>query len=353
MAFVAEMRDVTMTYGETTALDDVTFRVSEGEIVGLLGANGSGKTTLLKTIALIEKPTKGEIYFEGVKVTQKMMQQLRLDTTMVFQKTTLFSQNVYDNIAYGLRIRRISRGEIERRIKATLKLVRLEGFEKRQARKLSGGEQQRVALARALVLETKLILLDEPTANLDPKNVSIVEDVVETVNRDFGRTIVMATHNMFQARKLPKRIVLMDNGKIKDTGSPAEVFGQLSRTLAGFSALENILTGEAGVSDGGVTVVDVGGNVHVEMTQAAKGRVSVFISPEDIVLSVARFASSARNVFEGRVVEIQDQGRLVKLKVYAGKPFVVQITKRSFIEMCLILGSNVYLTFKASSVQIV
>jgi len=265
----------------------------------------------------------------------------------------LFNTTVYNNVAYGLKIRKIPKNEIEEKITKALKFVKLEGFEKRQAKRLSGGEQQRVALARALVLNTKLLLLDEPTANLDPKNAVIIEEIIATINRELKTSIVMATHNMFQAKSLPQRIALMANGKITETGTPTEIFGRLSKTLASFAAIENTFTGTAEVTENGTTLIAIGNDVQIEATIQKQGETSVFVSPEDIILSRKRFASSARNVFKGKIVEILDLGSVVRLKVDVGKSFTVQITKRSFKEMELNLNAEVFLAFKASSVQIV
>jgi len=350
---IAELRNVTKVFDGKAALDNVSLATRQGEILALLGPNGSGKTTLLKILAFLERPSKGEVYFKGTKVTYKNMELLRLDSTMVFQKTVLFNTTVYNNVVYGLKIRNVPKNAIHDKVANALRLVRLNGFEKRQAKKLSGGEQQRVALARALVLGTKLVLLDEPTANLDPRNAAIVEEIIGSVNRELKATIVIATHNIFQAKNLPSTIALMDNGGISQVGTPAEIFGKLSKTLASFAAVENSFAGRARVTDAGTTLIDVGNGVEIEASVQVSGEVSVFISPEDIILSKARLTSSARNVLKGKIIEILDKDSIVRLKVDAGKPFVVQITRKSFNEMGLNLGAELYLAFKASSVQII
>jgi len=353
MEAIVELRNVTKTFAKKTVLDSVNLQILDGEILALLGPNGSGKTTLLKILALILRPTNGEIHLYGVKVTDQNVEKIRMESTLVFQKTVLFSMTVYDNIAYGLRIRRATKNEIDYKVAQVLKLVRLEGFEKRPARKLSGGEQQRVALARALVLNTRLLLLDEPTANLDPKNAAIIEEAIATTNRELKTTIVVATHNMFQAKNLPHRIALMEDGRITEVGTSTEIFGRLSKTLASFAAVENTFAGTAKISEDGSTLIDVGKGVQIVAVAKNVGEVSVFVSPEDIILSKSRFESSARNVMRGRIVEIQDSGYVVRLKVDVGKTFTVQITKRSFNEMGLNLNTEVFLAFKASSVQMI
>ena len=353
MEAIAVLKNVTKTFGEKTVLDSINLQVLNGEILALLGPNGSGKTTLLKILASLLKPTEGEIHFCGVKVTAQNVEKTRMESTLVFQKTVLFSTTVYDNIAYGLRIRRATKKEIDDKVAQVLKLVRLEGFEKRSARKLSGGEQQRVALARALALNTRLLLLDEPTANLDPKNARIIEEVIATTNQELKTTIVMATHNMFQAKSLPHRIALMEDGRISEVGTSTEIFGRLSKALASFAAVENTFTGNAKNAANGRTLIDIGNQIQLETTTQSEGRVNVFIAPADIILSRSRLESSARNVFKGRIVEISDFGTVVKLRVDVGKPFIVQITKSSFNSMGISINSEVFLTFKASNVQVV
>jgi tungstate transport system ATP-binding protein len=352
MTATAKLIDITKAYGNKVVVDTVNLELREGEIFALLGPNGSGKSTILKILAFIEIPTSGEVKFQGKKVNFKKTEKIRLESTLVFQKTTLFSTSVYNNIAYGLKLRKVPKEICNIEVKKALELVKLSGFERRNAKKLSGGEQQRVAIARALVLKTKLLLLDEPTANLDPKNAGIVEEVIETVNRENNTTIVIATHNMFQAKKLPHRIALMDEGKITEVGTPAEVFGKLSKNLASFAAVGNTFTGTAKSTESGTSMVSIGNGVNIEITSKRKGATTVFINPQDIILSKIAIDSSARNVFKGKITEVTDSDSLVRMKIDVGKSFTVQVTKRSFNEMRLRLNAEVFITFKASSVQV-
>jgi molybdopterin-binding protein len=351
MKTIVELKNLTKRFGNRTALNDVTLQIEEGEILALLGPNGSGKTTLLKILAFLEKPNTGEVKFHGETVTEKSSERMRLDSAMVFQRTLLFSTTVFNNVAYGLKVRKTPKAIIEEKVRDALKLVKLQGFENRLAKKLSSGEQQRVALARALVLRTKLLLLDEPTANLDPKNASILEEIITTVNRELKTTIVMATHNMFQAKSIPHRIALMSDGKIAEVGTREEIFGKLSKNLASFAAVGNTFVGTAKLTEAGTTIVDVGNDVQIEAALQKQGETCIFVSPQDIILSKNPLKSSARNVFKGKITQIADSGLLVKLTVDVGKPFAVEITKRSFAEMELNLNTEVFITFKASSVQ--
>ena len=351
MSILAELEHVSKLYGKIKALDDVTLKVRKGEIFTLIGPNGAGKTTLLKILACLEKPDYGNVYINGELIEDRNRNKAKLNTTLVFQKSTQFSTSVYDNITYGLKLRGISKKQIDEAAKHALEMVKLEGYEKRLAKRLSGGEQQRVALARALALNTSLLFLDEPTANLDPKSVSIIEEVIREVNRQKGTTIMMATHNIFQTEQIAEKVALLINGKIANVGTVDEILRGKSRSLAKFVRLENIFSGTSEVLKEGTSCVRLDDGVTIEAALRRSGRITVFIRPEDIILSKRRLESSARNVFEGKIVEVSDQGPLVRLKVDAGEEFVVQITKRSFIEMGLNVGSQIYLTFKASSVQ--
>ncbi len=353
MKWLLKLKDVTKRYGEITALDGVSFEIMEKEIFTVLGPSGSGKTTMLRIMASIDEPTSGEMFFGGDIIDDNNRSQARKKSTLVFQKTVLFNTTVYKNIAYGLKLRGFSKKETEEKVKDALSLVKLSGCEKRLARKLSGGEQQRVSLARALALNTELLLLDEPTANLDPKNVSIIEETISRINREFNTTIVVATHNIFQAETLTNRVALLLGGKMTQIGAPQQILRGPSINLATFARLENVFSGNSKILREGTSVIEVDDAVKIEAALKKSGKVTAFVRSEDIIVSRKILPSSARNVFEGKIVEISDFGPVVKLRVDTGKEFVVQITKRSFVEMRLNVGSRVFLTFKASSVHLV
>jgi len=353
MKTLIQLKNITKQYEKIKALDKVNLNVARGEILGLLGPNGAGKTTLLRIMAGIEKPTSGEMLFKGVKVDQKNLNRLRLRTTMVFQRTTMFNTSVYKNIAYGLKLRGTPKQETKLKVEEVMKTVKLEGYEKRPAKRLSGGEQQRVALARALALDPDLLLLDEPTANIDPKNAAIIEEALTQVNKQRGTTMVVATHNMFQVQNLAQRAALILNGRIRETGTIREIFETPSRYLASFARLENTFLGVSKTTREGTSIVDIGEGVQIEAAFQRTGKTMVYVRPEDIIISKKPVVSSARNVFKGKIVEMVDLGSVMKLKVKAGKEFVVQVTKKSFNEMQLNMGSSVFLVFKASAVQAV
>jgi len=272
---------------------------------------------------------------------------------MVFQQTVLFNTSVFKNVAYSLKVRGENDKNVEKRVKEALKLVQLDGFENKNGLKLSGGEAQRVALAQALITEPELLLLDEPTANLDPRNVSIIEEALSWTNRENKTTVIMATHNMFQAETLANRVALLLEGRIEKIGKIQEIFALPSKTLTKFARLENVFSGVSRFTEEGTSIINVGEDMQIEAAIEKSGDVTVFVRPEDIILSKDSIVSSARNMFKGRIVGVSDFGSIVKLQVDAGKQFVVQITKRSFNEMQLNVGSEVYMAFKASSVHLV
>lgn len=350
-----ETQNLCKEYAGKKALEDVNFRVENGEIFVVMGPNGAGKTTLLRILDLLDEPSSGMILFDGSALNDSARdrQALRRRIGMVFQQTVLFNTSVFNNVAYGLKVRGKNGKNIEKRVKETLKIVQLEGFENKNALKLSGGEAQRVALAQALVTEPELLLLDEPTANLDPRNVSIVEEALSWVNKEKKTTMVIATHNMFQTETLAKRAALLLEGKIVKVGAPQEIFTLPSKLLASYARLENVFSGVSKVTGEGTSLVDVGDGLQIETAFEKTGNTTVFVRPEDIILSLNPIVSSARNSFEGRIVEISDLGAIVRLRVKAGRDFTVQITKRSFNDMQLNINSKVFLAFKASSVQTV
>ena len=219
MTSCVEAIDIGKRYDGISALEHVRISAQPREVTSIVGTNGAGKTTLLKILAGLEASETGRILINGRQVDQN---ELRSRCTMVFQKTVILGTTVYRNVAYGLEIKSVPRQEIDRRVKSALRRVNLEGFEKRKARKLSGGEQQRVSLARALVLERDLLLIDEPTANLDPANALLIEQAITEAKS--MTTILLSTHNLPQARRLSDHVVHLHRGRVIEEGPPSSFF---------------------------------------------------------------------------------------------------------------------------------
>jgi len=197
------------------------LKVRAGQVLAVIGPNGSGKTTLLRMMALIDKPDGGEIYYKGEKANNSNAKSIRGKVTMVFQRSVNFNKTVYKNVAYGLELKKMSENEMKRKVMQVLDLVGIRKFANRRSKKLSGGEQQRVAIARALVLEPELLLLDEPTANLDPKNTLEIERIINRIKKK--TTVVIATNNPFQASRLSDRVACLLSGRLIGEGTPREI----------------------------------------------------------------------------------------------------------------------------------
>jgi tungstate transport system ATP-binding protein len=218
-----EIKDLSKSYGKTEILNDINLSVEKGSILALIGPTGSGKTTLLRIIDLLDEPTSGQLIFDGKDMTEKSEKEklkVRRRMAMVFQKPIAFRSNVLDNVRYGLKVRGLNGRE--KAINA-LKFVGLSDYESRDANTLSGGEMQRLALARAIVVEPELLLLDEPTANLDPKSTAKIEELISDLVLQ-GITVIMATHNMAQCQRLADKVAVLKQGKVIEVGRPEEIF---------------------------------------------------------------------------------------------------------------------------------
>ncbi len=218
---IYEVERLKQTYGGRTVLAVERLEVRAGEILALVGPSGAGKSTLLRLLNFLESPSAGSIRFAGQPIRWPVSLALRRHVTTVFQRPVLRRASVRSNVAYGLNLRGL---RVDGQVDRVLAEVGLEGFARQPAHTLSGGEMQRVALARALVVEPRVLLLDEPTANLDPYNVSLIERLIRDHNRDHGTTVVMVTHNVFQAKRLAHRTGLMLNGAPVELADTANFF---------------------------------------------------------------------------------------------------------------------------------
>jgi tungstate transport system ATP-binding protein len=220
MSVNMELLGIQKSYKSNNALKSVSLKLEGNKIIVFLGINGAGKTTLMRIMAGLENPDSGKIQFNKKDIDNNA---LRKVSTLVFQKTAMFSMNVYDNLSYGLKIRNLKEEEISKKVTDALCDVRLSGFEKRKAKKLSGGEQQRVALARAFLLDSNILLLDEPTANLDPNSATIIEKAIVS-RKSSQKIIALSTHNLNQAKRLADEIVSIYNGEIVEIAKPRDFF---------------------------------------------------------------------------------------------------------------------------------
>ena len=289
-AGLVEVERVSHRYGEVAALSDVSMSVDEGEFLTLLGPSGCGKTTLLRCIAGSVRPTTGRILLRGSDVTRRPPN--KRPVNMVFQRPTLFPHlDVFGNIAFGLRIDRLPKREIERRVLEALALVRLEGFEHRRGNELSGGQLQRVSLARALVKRPLVLLLDEPLSALDLKIRLEMEIELRRVHRETGATFVYVTHDQREALALSDRIAVFDHGRIEQIGRPEDVYRlPTSPFAARFVGNANVIPGEVLALDGDRAILDVAG-AKLELARnglAGPGPVWVVLRAESLQLQAGR-----------------------------------------------------------------
>ena len=221
---IYQLQGVTKVYNSRRVLDVERLDIRRGEIFALVGPSGAGKSTLLRLLNFLEHPTAGTIRFLDVEfsATRPMPLELKRRVTAVFQRPILLNRSVWANANFGLQLR--GQRDAARRVEQALEQVGLGRLARQPARTLSGGEAQRVALARAMVLEPDVLLLDEPTANLDPYNVGLIEDIARTLNRDRGISIVLVTHNVFQAKRLAERVALLLEGRIVEIADVGPFF---------------------------------------------------------------------------------------------------------------------------------
>jgi tungstate transport system ATP-binding protein len=356
---VIEFDHVVMNFGEKEVLKDVSFSINNGEVFTFIGPSGSGKTTILRLIDMLERPKSGKIVVDGTNVTRirdREKIRVRRRMSMVFQKPSPLRGSVYANVAMGLRFRRVNADEISRRVLESLELVGLEGYEERKAITLSGGEMQRVAIARAITTKPDILLLDEPTANLDPVSTETIESMIGNLKNRLGITVILSTHDMVQGQRLADRIAVVIDGRIGQIGTSKEIFYQpMSHAVAHMVGVEDILDGVVTENEAGLAVIDVNGVRITACSGAPPGTpVTLYMRPEDITLyEKDSIRSSARNMFTGRITEVVPVGPMVRLKIDAGIKLTAVITHRSFEELGLALEKETELTFKASAIHVV
>jgi spermidine/putrescine transport system ATP-binding protein len=279
---IVRVESVRKSFGAMAAVDGVTLHVARGEFVSLLGPSGCGKTTLLRMIAGFEYPDSGEIVIDGMNVADILPN--RRPINMVFQSYALFPHlNVFDNVAFGLRRKRVAKAAIAEQVTRYLHLVGLDGFETRMSTQLSGGQQQRVALARALVNQPKVLLLDEPLGALDLKLRKRMQVELKQLQRELGISFIYVTHDQEEALALSDRIAVMNGGKVLQFGSGREIYDHpRTEFVANFLGEANVLpcvVAEAGASP---RVIVAGHSFSVRMTEASA------LKPEEKALLVVR-----------------------------------------------------------------
>ena len=322
---ILKVNNLNKNFGNVKAVQEVSFEATEGKVLSLLGPSGCGKTTTLRCIAGFENPDRGEICLDDRKITHISPE--RRGIGMVFQNYALWPHmTVYGNLAFGLQIRKVSKDEITKKIKKVLGMVQLEGYENRYPRQMSGGQQQRIAMARALVFEPEIMLLDEPLSNLDAQLREEMRFEFTELQKKLGITAVYVTHDQAEALVISDKIVILDKGKIVQSGSPKEIYSNpKNKFVAGFIAVTSFISGSIDSfaeekkkvivkTDDGLVIhgfnnsFDIGQKVSVAMRM----NVIKFIQDEN------KSDKNTVNIFKGKIIQSSYLGNIIDYKIKVG-----------------------------------
>lgn len=312
-----ELRSLTKRFGDFTAVDGISLSARDGEMIALLGGSGCGKTTTLRMIAGFLEPDGGEILVDGTEVSR--VPAYKRNIGIFFQNYALFPHlTVFENVAFGLRLKHLPKQEIRGKVREMLDLVKLYGLDERYPRELSGGQQQRVALARALVMRPQILLLDEPLSNLDAKLRVEMQVEIKRIQRKLGITTIIVTHDHEEAVSLADRVIVMHEGELLQVGAPEEVFERpVSPFVADFMGFSTFLEGTAGLPDGnGLRRVECSGrelSVREELMEGIEPGTACTVAVRSEALSLAE--SSDPNSFEGSVCAYTYKGNTTRLEV--------------------------------------
>ena len=296
-----ELKNITVSFDGEKILDDLSLYIRDGEFVTLLGSSGCGKTTTLRIIAGFIEPDEGQVFFDSKDMDGVPPYKREVNT--IFQRYALFPHlNVFENIAYGLRVRKFPKAFIEEEVTKMLALVGLAGFEKRSVTKLSGGQQQRVAIARALVLKPKVLLLDEPLAALDLKLRKDMQKELKNIQQQLGITFIYVTHDQEEALSMSDTVVVMNKGKIQQIGTPIDIYNEPKNAfVADFIGESNIIDG---VMKEDYEVTFAGHTFKCLDSGFAPGEeVDVVVRPEDVDI-----VPTSRGMVRGRVTSVTFRG---------------------------------------------
>jgi spermidine/putrescine ABC transporter ATP-binding subunit len=354
--YQVEVNSASKFYGETVAIQDINLQILEGEFFSILGPSGSGKTTILRAIAGLIDLNRGEIIIgdrpmRGVPTYKR-------DISIVFQNYALFPHmNVFNNVAFGLRMHNLERPEVHRRVSNVLRLVKLAGMEKRRPNQLSGGQQQRVALSRAIVTTPKVMLLDEPLGALDRNLRETMQVELKSLQREVGITTLLVTHDQEEALTLSDRIAIINFGRIEQIGTPAQVYeSPANRFVASFMGQTNFMTGivkrcteREVVVEGAEGFKFLARRGKEEVMQGAE--VFLAIRPEKIQLS-PEFDPESENVMEGPIEHIVYKGAQTIFHIRVGNHIVVANEKNSFSETFFSSGKRVFLRWPPENILI-
>jgi len=353
-----DVQDLTVMRGGVEVLRVPSFSLNENETSALIGPNGAGKSTFLLALASLLPAAGGELRYRGEKVaSDRAAFAYRRRLAMVFQSPLLFDATVFDNVASGLKIRGMSPREIRTRVMETLELFDMVSLAERSARKLSGGEAQRTSLARAFAIRPEMIFLDEPFISLDPPTRLALMNDLDRILKETGTTAILATHDQMEALRLADRMVVINGGRIVQSGTPNDVMNRpVDEFVASFVGMENVLTGKVVASAEGLVTVTLADRSIEVPGSAAAGEPAVFsVRPEHVTIATHDPAgeTSARNVFPAVIRRILPTGVFHKIELDCGFPLVAYLTSQSLGSLRLEAGKQVYVSFKATAVHLI
>lgn len=322
---IVKLENFSKTYGKKEIIKNLNLDVYEGEFLTLLGSSGCGKTTILRSISGLDCPTSGKVYIDGEDVTDLEPPKRKVNT--IFQNYALFPlMNIYDNIAFGLKMKKVHKDIIKERVREMLELVHLEGYEKRKPSELSGGEQQRVSIVRGLINNPKVLLLDEPLSALDLKLRKKMQIELKQLQKKLGITFIYVTHDQDEALSMSDRIVVLKNGNIEQIGSPIEVYEKPnSLYVADFLGEANVFEGKIVETTQSKCLVSIDGYSNFQVLNNGFNVgdiVNVVIRPENIKIS---FKSRKTNCLKGKIFEQIYDGAFTKILIKIGKKVVKAI----------------------------
>jgi spermidine/putrescine ABC transporter ATP-binding subunit len=351
-----EVRGLTKRFSPRVTVGPLSFEVMEGEFFSLLGPSGCGKTTTLRCIAGFETPSEGSIALDGERLNDRPPH--RRDVGLVFQNYALFPHlTVFDNVAFGLRLRKVGGAEIERRVAGMLALVDLPELGARYPAQLSGGQQQRVAIARSLVLEPRLLLFDEPLSNLDLKLRIQMRYELRELSRRLGKTAVYVTHDQTEALALSDRIAVLSQGRIEQIGAPSEIYERpASAFVADFIGSSNIVKARIAGGDGNTSVeTERGITLEIPRVADATGAaVTLLLRPERFrVVAAGDTGKGTANRFSARVRDVTYLGEDLHLRVLASgrEPLLVSI-KNSKDTRAIAAGASIDLAIDPEDIHV-
>jgi tungstate transport system ATP-binding protein len=333
---IYNLKNLEKVYDGRTVLDVKELSLEKGKVLGLLGPNGAGKTTLLEILAFLSIPSSGEVWFEREKVdfSNGNLIELRRKVVLVQQQPILFTSTVSKNVEFPLRIRKTPKEQRDDIVEELLELVGMGAFRHAKAHRLSGGETQRVAMARALACSPEVILLDEPTSNVDVENQVAIEQIIAEINRVRGISVIFTTHNMLQASKLAHATVFLYEGKVAE------------------SIYENIFSGRLERDEEGPTYCVLHNGPRLRVRSDKSGPIRISIDPKTLRISRDEGDSSTENTLRGRLIQLTDEQNQVRALVDVGIPLSVLIPREVFGHLHLSLGEDVWLICPADGIEV-